>query len=627
MMSPGYADPVWVPTWVLPVLWREHDWRVALDRLAVELATRGEDEPVAWVALELGRACEYIEPDRRRAIYIYGLAGAADRGRGAELATELGWWAGRARLATALLDEAEAWWDAGQPELCAYAVARVRKTENTRLDELGLLLEGQHLEAHAAAVARRAATLGGAAAADAFVMASRFAYAAGADDERARLLEAALIAQRGHPVAATQLLQLVLARGEPKALSAFLRTRLEKLDPVSWIDGVRATAFAMIDDGRHRGFGLRLLRRALERAYDARLADIPGHLAMWIVLAAHAAADDTRREILDLAIRGVQAAQHPVDRVWLATLATEISLREGNSPVIAGAYAELVAEHAPDHPIVRELVAAVAAADHGEGVPAAAIAAATNELARLPSDNGAELAQSCTDAISAALAAAPPRQPAPPPVTPPADRQRSRSVPLVVVPPTRQRTTAVIAIPPIAIPPPKPRTSVAPKPAPTRSAVSTTPPPLRRPPSQPSPPPAGVRASRRPSDPQQMLAALRVPDRPATPPLPEPAATDAAARQRRITVPIDVRLAMPDGTRIEGHSRNVSASGLFVHATILPEVSGEVAVTLLIPGKEAFTEDEHRARGRIVRRTDDGVEVELVDAPATLLAALKALGA
>ena len=59
----------------------------------------------------------------------YELAG--ETGRGRELAIELGWWAAAARLAARdndRLAEAEAWWDAGQRELCALAIAGVRDT-------------------------------------------------------------------------------------------------------------------------------------------------------------------------------------------------------------------------------------------------------------------------------------------------------------------------------------------------------------------------------------------------------------------------------------------------------------------------------------------------------------------
>jgi len=53
-------------------------------------------------------------------------------------------------------------------------------------------------------------------------------------------------------------------------------------------------------------------------------------------------------------VTALDASQNPIDRVWLAAFATEISLRDADNPVVAGAYAEIVAEHAPEHPVVRE---------------------------------------------------------------------------------------------------------------------------------------------------------------------------------------------------------------------------------------------------------------------------------
>lgn len=54
-------------------------------------------------------------------------------------------------------------------------------------------------------------------------------------------------------------------------------------------------------------------------------------------------------------------------------------------------------------------------------------------------------------------------------------------------------------------------------------------------------------------------------------------------------------------------------------------VGDELAIELLLPGKEAFTEDEYRAKARIARRADDGYGLELVTPDAALVVALAAL--
>ena len=373
-----------ISSWLLPVLWREHDWRASLDRVATELAKVETSSHAQRAAVELGHASEYIEPDRRRAIAAYELGGDGLRAR--ELAVELGWWAARARLSLAaratdadprlVLDEAEAWWDAGQPALCGLALAGARTAaRGVRADDLAALLAGRDL---ATATRARAQAATGAAAADAYVSAARFAHAAGRKGEVGALLEAALAASPGHAIAARWLLAIVLDTRDTERIRRCVQVRLAGLGTTARIDGMRACALALIDSVQHKGFGLRVLRQALELAYETHHPEVPGHLAMWAVLVAHATADGTRLELLPLVIRGLQSSQGVLDRVWLGALATELSLRDAKNPVVAGAYAEIVAEHAPDHPIVRELVAAVAAAPVAPtAVPAAAVAAAT----------------------------------------------------------------------------------------------------------------------------------------------------------------------------------------------------------------------------------------------------------
>jgi hypothetical protein len=162
--------------------------------------------------------------------------------------------------------------------------------------------------------------------------------------------------------------------------------------------------------------------------------------------------------------------------------------------------------------------------------------------------------------------------------------------------------------------------SIAKKPAPATSAVPTPPPlpPLSR------ATPQAPRAMRKPTKPQLVLDALRTPDRPSIAPRP-PEPPNAVPRSRRISIPIDVKLVLPDGTRVSGHSRDISTTGLFVLTDAELPDGAEVGVELLLPGKEAFTEDEHRARARIARRDDDGVGIELVDPDARLTAALDEL--
>jgi hypothetical protein len=559
-----------IAPWVSETVLRCADWRSALAGLAQQLVREPGSAAAEARALELGAALEYVDPDGRRAIEVYALAGAEGEARALVLAEQLGWWDARARLhargaardPARLLDEAEAWWDADQPALAAQALAGVRAaapTDLARRDDLAQLLTGKELLARAELIAARAepATTSSA---DTLVSAARFALAAGAVDEAQRWLEAAIVARPGHGLASQLLLRSLLATA-PAKLRGFLRLRLDRLGPTAWLDALRTTALTLVATDHHRGYGLRLLRQALERAYQARLPSIPGHLAMWHVLAAQAAADRTRRELFDLVVAGLGATTTPVDRVWLGALATECCLRDAGTPILAAAYADMVAEHAPDHPTVADVLAAIAP------------------------DRGEE-----------------PAAPAPAPTV----VERAPVAPGRAAPTTRPATVRI----------PVPTDQAAPAPAPAATAH----PALRLP---PLPRPASPRSAPALATGRPTPAPVRIPDWPVPPPVPEPAG--AVPRSRRILIPIDVRLELADGSRTAGHSRDLSASGLYVVTLAAPAIGAEVGLVLSVPGPEPFMEDEYQVRARVARRDDEGLGLELLDASAALLTALAAL--
>ncbi|MBA2538166.1 MAG: PilZ domain-containing protein [Deltaproteobacteria bacterium] len=124
--------------------------------------------------------------------------------------------------------------------------------------------------------------------------------------------------------------------------------------------------------------------------------------------------------------------------------------------------------------------------------------------------------------------------------------------------------------------------------------------------------------------PNPVLVALRSVDRPALPPpLAEPA--DASPRARRIAMPIDVALILASSTRITAHSRDISMSGLFVLTDANLTVGAQIRIEIMLPGEEAFTEDEYSAKARIARKAEDGYGIELIDPDPALLKALAAL--
>jgi hypothetical protein len=664
-----------IASWMLPVLWREHDWCAALERLAGEVRA-GTRTPMPPAALALGAAYEYIEPDRRRALASYALAGRDGAARARDLAVELGWWGAVARLGALAggspLDEAEAWWDAGQPELAALVLAGIRAADRgARGGDLEALLDHRDRARDAAS---RGKAEHGPSAASAFVMAARFARAGGRVAEERDHLEAALAACPDHAIAARQLLALAVTDRDASHVQRFLQLRLEGQGPGAWIDAMRACAIELVATDHHRGFGLRLLRYTLERAYQLAHDVIPGHLAMWNVLAARAKSAGTRRELLPLVLAGLDATTRAFDRVWLGALATEISLQDANHPVVAGGYAEIVAEHAPEHPVIKALVTNVAASGARPAVPAEAVTAAArvqqDESFDIEVDLGGVYAEAAEQALNIEIAppsavrsvasksrlatagdeaaelgiadivsqanlqadAAPPARLAsssqPAARSEPAPELPKRDVPPPPIPAPKPAPEALLAAEPTAAPAPlpaaaTPKVITIPKLEKTAPLARIT--PVARPASQVkdggmprlAPPPVAIKS-------QPVLAALRIPNRPSVPPKPADP-PDAKARARRIAISIDVRLFPPSGAPVDGHSRDVSETGLFVLTTGKLAVGTTLPIELLLPGDEAFTETEYRARARVVRQGHGGYGIELVDPEPALVQALARL--
>jgi len=559
-----------IESWLLPVLWREHDWPIALKRLRRELATAPQSASARRAAIELGLACEYIDPDRTRALAAYELAGATDRAR--DLAIELGAWGVLARISVALragaphselmVEEAAAWWDAGQPALCALALAGLRDADRTaNAQALEALVEGHALEHHQRVAVLRATEGEDSDPVEDYTMAARLAIASG--DDGTRWLEAAMLAAPGHSIAARLLLTLTLQGGDHDRIQRYLRLRLDGLDLPAWLDNARACALAMLGTERHRGFGMRLLRQALERAYAAPPQEVPGHLAMWSALAARAARDGIRRELLPLIVRAIEWSRDPIDHVWLGALATEIVLHDANDLVVASGYADIVAEHAPEHPVVRELIRRV------------------NESAVVEPDVGLDALYESVAGVATFAAD----------VDEIADDDWSRPM---IQPASPAALLAAAGV-------------SKPNPFSARSLANGTLPP---------------RTMRAPTNP--VLASLRTPDRPTLPPRPAPP-VNAKDRARRIALPIDVRVRGDSGSVIEAHSRDISTSGLFVITDAALTIGDELDIELRLPGSDPLSERGYSARARVVRREDSGYGIELIAPHAELIGALAEL--
>lgn len=579
-----------IEPWLLPVLWREHDWPAALVRVRDKLAAAPPSTQAQRAAIELGHACEYIDPDRMRALAAYELAGGVERSR--DLAIELGAWGTVARTCLALrayvndpeliIDEAVAWWDAGQPALCALALAGLRDAARTpRAHALAALVAGRDLDHHERVAVMRATEGEDGDEAEEYTIAGRIAIAAGRRDDGMRWLEAAMVARPGHSVASRLLLSLVVARGDHELMQRYLRFRLRGLDLPVWLDNVRACAIAMIGSEHHKGLGTRLLRQALERAYGAPYAEAPGHLAMWCALARRAASDETRQELLPLVVRAIEWSRDPVDHVWLGALATEISLHDANAPVIAAGYADIVAEHAPEHPIVRELVKRVKDCASPD-VPADAVAAAAAVHASLEPEEGLDTIYASATGVATFDADV--------------DEIEGDDWDNPMVKPANP--AALLAAAGVS----QGRLFAS------RSLANGTLPPRTGKPAAVAP----------------VLAALRTQDRPTIPRRAGPPA-DAPARARRIAMPIDVRMHARSGAVIEAHSRDISTTGLFVITDATLSIGDELDIEVRLPDAEPISERGFMARARVVRKDRGGYGIELVTPREELVGALAEL--
>ncbi len=377
-----------IASWLLENLSREWSWRSALRRIAGELAAHPEEN--AHAVVDVARALEHVEPDRRFAIACYQQAGPElDEGRALTLAIEGGWWptvcevAMRERTATGSLDamvwEARALLDTGEHGRADRLLPRV--PSDPRLAAVRAELSGgsqamlgrwtsRGEEAAAAGEQREAA--------EAYLIAARQARALGHSGWTEYLRQATL-AEAGHAGAVSMLLEQCFSDGkrDSRAVLELLRQRLELFevrgDLAAWCDATRLAAMRLwlgSEATRHRGLARRLIAAVLERAYRERLPEIPGHLAMWAVLDEAATADETRPELLELVVRALDAPLPTADRLWLSALGAEVCAAAGNLDA-AAAYGAVALELAPKHALVRALLAGTAtppsAAREGDG--------------------------------------------------------------------------------------------------------------------------------------------------------------------------------------------------------------------------------------------------------------------
>jgi hypothetical protein len=646
-----------IAPWLLEILCRKRNWRLELRRIADELPKLSSERAMATI--DVARAFEHLEPDRRFAISTYQRCGDDEEiGRALSLAIEAAWWAAvrplaqRRRLATGSLDalvwEGRALIDLGEHGKAAQLVPE--HPVDPRLQAVRVELDGgsEGALAHWQAQGRAQS---GSAAAEAFMIAARIARATGMIDW-VRWLEQAVAADPQHTGAVALWMEhyFQTPHDDCGALLGFLRRRLDVFDAsgdlVAWCNATRELAMRLwsgVAGERHRGLVRRLLIAVLERVYRDALVEIPGHLAMWVVLDEAATVDSTRTEQLRLIVTALDLALPVADRVWLAALGADICAEQSNLAA-ARAYAAVAAEHAPLHPAVRDWFAGAAADPRcAEGEVEAFREAlllldveACQELqieSMAPIDEpsgieidvmstggggaGSPLGGQAQDAIRHALLAIDYALIAPEPATVESAPSSSSSMPawtpagLAREAPgaargrrnaqasedgKRHRVTMLGLSSAVLRPPVAAAASSSPSATPVLSTSALIPELARR--------------------------ALAGAGRPLVlPPVAEP--PQAVVRAPRIAVAIDLRMFIA-GREIVMQSRDVSATGLFAVTDAVLPVGQLVQCELRIPGP-GISEQSHSAVVRIARRGTIGYGLELVTPSPDLRTALSTL--
>jgi|JI10StandDraft_1071094.scaffolds.fasta_scaffold09071_8 hypothetical protein len=608
-----------IAPWLRPMLWGERDWDRALRRVVHASGGGGDRDERARA---LGAACEHVAPDRRRAIAAYAAGGPELLARARALAVAEAWWPAVARLAHAergqtgaadlAVVEFGAWLDAGEPLLAAMVAAEARAAAPA--DPWLAIVDG---------VVR-----GGAAAGDA---ADQLA-AQGGDDPRAalavvRLARLASDGPRFHRALAHAALRapdepvivaLALhALDDEAALHQLVRARLHDQPPATWAATASDIGRALLERPGLRGLGLRLIRAALTLTYEHGLAVPTGHLALWTSLVEHASEAGARRSLLTLAAAALDGELPLDDRVWLAALGADIALIDGGAPEIAQAWAAVVAEHAPDHPSVRAVEAALRAPiDDG-----------LVYLDRAHEPAAATSRSLALDPVLTALRAAVDRAEAAPSVDIPVDDlhesaptpARAMAIATAAIAATTAAAAAAARARPAPVPvraappagtPAAPTPSRAPTPAPTPAAAAPAPPP--RPP---------LAASLIPSSARTALGQRG--SLPALPPIPP--RPDARPRAPRLALPLDATIERDGHAALPVVCRDISATGVFVLTDAPLTIGASLDFTVETPAAEAWGERRYRTRARVIRRESRGYGLALEAPPAELVAELARL--
>ncbi|HEY4059524.1 MAG TPA: PilZ domain-containing protein [Kofleriaceae bacterium] len=591
-----------IAAWIRERLWRADNWPAELTALRTTLAAAPKGPDTAGKLLDLADATAYVDSDRGRALSLYLEAwrggNAEARDKALALATTLRAHTTRGEIALSmenLLAAGSAFLDAGFPELAAdplqkFANARPAGanavSEAARLESVRPLLaiashhkfDGEREVAEALA---RAQSVPGANAAPLYLNAVRLARLANLPEKLPSLLAAATRACGDDDSIAAQIELRLFEVNDADSLLAHYRSRFEKAATRAvYVERVRAAGVELIARGLQPGLGLRLLRMSLEHAYEEKLPTIESHIAAWELLVAHAKAQHSTVDLVSLIVSAMAAPLSEDDAVYLSRLGLEIVWRDAGDTLAAQPYAAMALDFVPDHPLANELVKVIE-----PGAMSPALAAATQplpmiELVELPPEPQIKIS---TPSTKMPALARPAPAPAPAASTPPAkstsripvfDQGQVKRVeaPISMATPSAKRISGRLAL----LTPPPPRTTTL----------------------------------KRDVSPFPVVAEKSVPP--------------GEARAKRVVVPIDCVVELPDASFFSTVLRDVSTSGAFIVTKRKLEIEAIVTLEMRVPGATPASTASFTAKARVARRTEVGYGLQYVDPSKDLVAAIEA---
>ncbi len=355
-------------------IYQSRDWQAQLASFGAHLKVHAEQTlEVAERAFDLATGFELAEPNRVAAVEMYLLCWKAAHAhpqaliRAQELCLELGELTTAAKIsrlifqqtdnADYLLAEGLAWIDAGEPD----RALRVLMTTEKRMPNDQRVIDAlatarQEWPDFRAEVARLERASQSAKtpqdAAERLLTAARILRMLGTEDsEYGRLLSRAFDAYPADEQVFSLFENWLVGQGDVDRLTQMYRRRSGSAQSEQQASELLRRAGTKLALRQVQvGLGMQLLRASVERAYQAQLREIPGHLATLVLLRRFSETAGSERDFLAVVAAGVATPISDDERVALAVMGLEVAWGRLKDPVLAHPYASILASLAPSHP-------------------------------------------------------------------------------------------------------------------------------------------------------------------------------------------------------------------------------------------------------------------------------------